>query len=519
MKAVVGIDYGTQSGRAILVDAENGHVLREHSIPYPHGVIADGLASAEDYETVLLQLLENVLTEEYRDSVLSICVDATSLTIVPVDRNGVVLCHRAAFADRKHAQIKLWKYHGAQAQADEALNLAKIMDEPFIRRTGGSLSSEWMLPKVLQIRDEDPEVYAEMDMALDLCEYLTFRLTGTVTRSKSAMGFKGQWVEDLGFPSDNYLNTLRPGFAAEFKNLMRGPILRACDVAGTLLPELARRLGLRENVVVASGVIDGHTSMAALGAMKEGDGTIVVGTSNVIAIQGTRMQEIPDICGVVKDGMIPDTYAIEAGQNCTGDMLEWYMNNMLPYGIWQQAQERKVSPHQVLLEMIEEPWKNTLAIADWWNGSRCAPSDLKLRGAMSGLSLTTRPQDIYLALLQAIVCGTRTQLELCEKYGITVTRIVATGGMTAKNPILMQQYASILNQKIYVGQVKEGPALGTAIFAAVAAGIYSTTEEAYEAMGVHDFTVYEPDTEHRTEYEIIYRNNRRLRTLLVENRP
>lgn len=517
MKAVVGIDYGTQSGRAILVDAENGRVLREHSISYPHGVMADGLASAEDYETVLMQLLEAALTEEYRESVRSICVDATSLTLVPVDTEGTVLCRRAEFADRKHAQIKLWKYHGAQPQADEALDLAKTMDEPFIRRTGGSLSSEWMLPKVLQIRDEDPEVYGKMDMALDLCEFLTYRLTGKVFRCKPAMGFKCQWAEDLGFPSDAYLNTLRPGFAEEYRHLLRGPILRACDPAAPVLPELAEKFGLPGDAVVACGVIDGHTSMAALGAMKEGDGAIVIGTSNVLAIQTTRMREIPDICGVVKDGMIPGTYGIEAGQNCTGDMLEWYMNNMLPYSVFLEARERGISPHQVLSEQVEEPWKNTLAITDWWNGSRCAPSNLKLRGAISGMSLTTRPQDIYLALLQAIACGTRDQLELCRDYGIRVTRMVATGGMTAKNPLLMQQYASILNMKIYVGQVKEGPALGTAIFAAVAAGIYETLDEAYEAMGVHEFTVYEPDTAHREEYEAIYRRNRQLRQKIVNS--
>ena len=511
MRAVIGIDYGTQSARAILVNAENGEVLCSHSVSHPHGIWEGGLVSADDYEAALYQLLEAVTPEEYKKDIEGICVDATSLTLVPMAADGRVLSQLPGMTERHHAQIKLWKYHGAQTQAEEALALAKELGEKFLGRTGGSLSCEWTLPKLLQIRDEDPESYAQIDIALDLCEFLTLRLTGKITRSVAAMGFKGLWFEDLGFPSDEFLNGIRPGFAEEYKNLMRGTVARPGDKMGYLKPELRQKLGLREDVAVATGTIDGHTSLVAMGAMEKGDAALVVGTSNVVTVQMERMCELEGICGVVKDGLAPGVYGLEGGQGCTGDMLDWYLKNMLGGEIQKEAKDRDVSPHQVLMEKVKNPWTNEVVVADWWNGSRNMPCDLSLRGTIYGLSLNTRAEDIYLALLQSIVCGTREILEKLEESGIAVTKVLATGGITKKNPLLMQEYANLLNRTIYVGQVSEGPALGSAIFAAVAAGIYENPMDAYAHMGIKEFITYEPDSEHRAEYEVLYRKNHDLR--------
>ena len=511
MSTAIGLDYGTQSARAVLVDTGTGEILHTHSISYPHGVIGEGLASVWDYEEVLFQLLDNVLCDACCEDVAGICVDATSFTLVPLNKEGNVLCQVSELSDRKHAQIKLWKYHGAQAQAEEALILAKEMSEKFLGRTGGAISCEGALPKLLQIRDEDSDVYSQIDLALDLCEFLTLRLTGNVVRSAGPMGYKALWAGDIGFPSDTFLDSLRPGFAAEYKHRMRGEVKCACDSAGVLLPELAKRFGLREDVVVATGVIDGHTSMVALGALQAGDAALVLGTSNVLSIQSDQFHEIEGICGVVWEGMTPGKYAIEGGQNCTGDMLEWYVHNMMPAAVEQVAAKRKVSPHQILTEKVAFPWKNEVIITDWWNGSRNSPCDLNLRGRISGLSLYTKPEDIYLALLQSIACGTREIIEKCEEHGVYVKRLVVTGGMAEKNSLLMREYASLLKRTIYVGQVSQGPALGAAIFAAVAAGIYKTPEEAYAFMGVHEFVTYEPDMEHGEAYEVLYRKNHALR--------
>jgi len=515
MQTVIGIDYGTQSARALLVDTETGEVLCAHSVLYPHGVMEGDLASAEDYESALLELLEHVTPLEYRHTVIGICVDATSLTLVPVAQNGKVLAQLPEFAGRHHAQIKLWKCHEAQAQANEALALAQDRQEPFLKRTGGTISSEWFLPKLLKIRDEDLEVYEQMDLAMDLGEYLTFYLTGTLTRSAGSMCYKGLWSQDLGFPSSAYLNGLRNGFAMEYAYKMRGPVKAPGEKAGFLKEELCERFGLSQKVTVAVGVLDGHTSLVALGALDEGDAALVIGTSNVLTIQTSQMIEIQGICGIAKDGLTAGLYGIDSGQNCTGDMLEWFLKHALPEKEYQSAVQQGISPHESLMKQITCPWDNTLVAADWWNGSRNAPCDLELRGTILGLSLETKSTHVYLALLQAIACGTREVLEICGAQGVCVKRLLAAGGIANKNPLLMQQYADLLNRKIYVGQMTEGPALGAAIFAAAAAGVYKTLEEAYEHMGIRDFVVYEPDIIHRDAYEKLYQRNHQLRQMIA----
>ncbi len=510
-RTVVGLDFGTQSARAVLVSAQTGEVLAVHTVRYSNDKT---LHYAKDYEEALWELLASVIPKQYRSSVAGICVDATSLTLVPLAKDGRALMQCAEFAKEPHARIKLWKYHRAQAQAEEALQLAKKLDEPFLKRSGGFISCEWTLPKLMEIRDEAPQVYEVMDMAMDLCDFLTYRLTGRVTRSKGSLCYKGLWAEDLGFPSDAFLNRLRPGLAQKYRHLLRGEVLRPADCAGVLRREIGDRLGLTDPVYVAAGVLDGHTSLAALGALKAGDAALVVGTSNVLSVQTEKLYEAEGICGIARDGQIPDLYGIDSGQACTGDMLEWYLRNMSGTDILKEAEQKKCSPHGLLAKQITEPWKNTVVAVDWWNGSRSTPCDMNLHGGIAGLSLDTHPKDIYLALLQGIVCGTREIIDAVTAQGITIRRVLATGGMAGKNPLLMQEYANLLNRPVQTGVVTEGPALGAAVFAAVAAGLYCTVGEAYEHMGIHSFVVYQPDTVHRREYEALYEKNHRMRCLL-----
>ena len=517
MQTVIGIDYGTQSARAILVDTASGEVLRSHVVRYPHGVIPGDLASVADYLFALDELLLTMTPEKYRETVVGICVDATSFTLVPIGKDGRALAERSDLIGRKHAQIKLWKCHDAQNQAGEAQALARQRNEPFLGRVGGSIQCEWALPKLIQIRDEDPEIFGQIDLALDLCEYLTYLLTGRIVRSAGSMSYKGLWSRDLSFPSDGYLNALREGFAQEYRRLLRGPVLRPGSRAGTLKPVLCARYGLREGVAVAVGILDGHTAMAALGALKPGDSVLVVGTSGVLTVQTETLAEIPDVCGVAQDGMIPGLYGIETSQSASGDMLEWYMREAVPATVTDEAQQRGISVHQLLSERVRNPWENKLTVADWWNGSRSAPCDLTLPGIICGITLSTRPEDLYLALLQAIVCGTRENVELCTRHGASVTCVRATGGAAQRNPLLMEQYASILNRTVLVGKSTEGPTRGTALYAAVAAGIYETLAEAYANMGEHEFLRYEPDTVHRAEYEALYRRNHTLREMTIQS--
>lgn len=515
MRTVIGLDYGTQSARAVLVDADTGAVLCSHAVRYPHGVMPGDLASAQDYEDALVELLEAVTHNEYKKTIAGICVDATSLTLVCVDESGTALALLPELANREQAQIKLWKRHTAQKQADEALALAKAMDEPFLGRTGGTISCEWTLPKLMEIRDEDPGVWERINAVFDLCEYLTFRLTGELTHCAGSMCFKGLWARDLGMPSKEFLDALRPGLGDDYARMLRGPVLGPGDKAGCLKKELRERFGLNEDVAVACGILDGHTALVALGALNAGDAALVLGTSSVLTIQTKQLHEIEGICGIAMDGLTKGLYGIDSGQSGTGDMLEWYMNNALPVSVWREAEEKKISPHQALMERVERPWENPVAAADWWNGSRNAPCDLSLPGTITGMNLTTKPEQIYLALLQAIVCGTGAIIDQCGRYGVKVDRLLVTGGIAGKNPLLMQEYANLLNLPVSVGQVAEGPALGAAIFAAVAAGIYESPVQAHARMGIRDFIEYRPETEHRAEYEALYRRNRALRENII----
>lgn len=511
MKTVIGIDYGTLSARGVLVNTENGKVLLKKSINYPHGVMEGSLSSAEDYENVLDELLSYLSNSEYKDTVKAICVDATSLTLVCVDKNGNTLATRPEFKDREQAQIKLWKRHKAQKQAEEALNLAKEMNEKFILRTGGTISSEWTIPKILEIRDEDKEVYDEIDLAFDLCDFLTYRLTGEVKRCAGAMTYKSSWNHDLLFPSKEYLDKLRDGFSDEYSYFLRGPVLSYGEKAGILKKEICDKYGFSEDTIVAAGVIDGHTSLIALGALNEGDSTLVVGTSNVLTLETKSLYEIEGICGIAYGGYNPGLYGIEAGQNCTGDMLQWYMENAVPEEVFKEAELKGVTAHKLLRDRIKEPYSNKMSACDWFNGSRNAPCDLSLKASIFGLTLDSKPEDIYLTLLQAIVCGTRELVELIKAEGVKIERIFATGGIAYKDPFLMQQYSNIIGVPVFVGRVSEGPAVGTSIYAAVAAGIYDSPIEAFRHMGVKEFTEYYPDIEHKEEYEKIYQRNHALR--------
>ena len=512
---VIGIDYGTQSARALLVDAATGQVLESKSIRYPRGILPGDLVEIDDYLETLDELLKAVSVPAYRDTIRGICVDATSLTLVCIAADGTPLSKLPGFADREQAKIKLWKRHEASAQASEALALAKARKEPFLGRTGGTISEEWTLPKILEIRDRDPEVYAKADAAFDLCEYLTYCLTGEIIRSVGSMCYKGTWAQDLGFPSDDYLDALRPGFAAEYKHLLRGKVCIPGECVGTISKKISETYGLPANVVVATGVLDGHTAQVALGALGAGDGALVVGTSNVLTIQTNVLQDIEGICGIAKDGQTPYLCGLDTGQACTGDMLEWYITNAVPASVKLEADEKGVGVHELLASRIKTPWESKLTVADWWNGSRNTPCDLHLSGVVHGLTMDTKPEDLYLALLQAIVCGTREIVEQCASYGVAVDRVLATGGITGKNPLLMQEYANILNKPVCVGQFSEGPALGAAIFAAVAAGVYPTVQDAYANMGIANYTTYTPDAEHRAAYEAIYTRNHKLRRLIA----
>ncbi|MBR3796683.1 MAG: ribulokinase [Clostridia bacterium] len=511
MACTIGIDFGTQSGRAVLVCTDTGEILAQAQAEYAHPLTESALVYGEDYDKALCELLTALCSHPRSGEIVGICVDATSPTVVPVAADGQLLSAHMDAEVHPMALVKLWKRHSAQRQADKALALAREMNEPFLSQTGETVSSEWMLPKVLETCEEDTEAFAKTDLTLDLCDYLTYRLTGRVTRAISSMSFKSQWLQGYGFPSADYLDALHPGFAARYPYLMRGDVLRPGEAAGELTDEWKQRLHLTQGVTVAAGQQDGFTPPVALGAVGDGDASLVLGTSTVLMLQSRTPCTVEGLCGVVRSGAVPELYSIEGGQNCTGDMLGWYMTNMLPESCAQEAREKGVSAHTLLSQRVVRPWENRLIAIDWWNGSRSAPCDLQLSGFLMGMTLSSRPEDIYLAMLQGMAVGTREIIEQCRRNGATFTAIRATGGVAKKNPLLMQQYADILGLPIAVADIEQGGAQGAAILAAVAAGVHPTVKAACAAMSAKQFVRYMPDEAHRKDYERRYHRAAKVR--------
>lgn len=515
MALMIGVDFGTQSARAVLMCAKTGEMLAQAEAHYAHPLTESALVYGEDYDKALHELLTQLCAHPRRAEIAGICVDATSPTIVPLCADGQLLSAHFDSAIHPLSLVKLWKRHTAQAQADRALALAQEMNEPFLAQTGDTVSSEWTLPKLLETCEEDPEAFEKMDLAMDLCDYLTFRLTGNVTRAISSLSFKSQWSQETGFPSDAYLNALHPGFAQRYAHLMRGKVLLPGQEAGELSDAWKEKLGLSQRVHVAGGQQDGFTPPVALGAVEDGSAALVLGTSTVIMLQSGTSCTVDGLCGVVRSGTVPGLYSIEGGQNCTGDMLGWYMANMLPQRCAQEADAAGISAHTLLSGRAMRPWENKLIAIDWWNGSRSAPCDLTLSGLLMGMTLSARPEDIYLSMLQGMAVGTRETIEQCRRNGATFTTIRATGGVAKKNPLLMQQYADILGMPIDVADIEQGGAQGAAILAAVASGEHDTILSACHAMSAKQFTRYTPDMAHRMEYERLYRRAAKSRAAIA----
>ena len=501
----MGLDFGTLSARGAVLDTADGSIAAQTEFAYPHGVSRENLYRAEDIPLALDRVMRDLTAMCDARAIRAVGVDATGYTMVCLSGDGVPLALTDPFRGREQAQIKLWKRHAAQAQAEEALNLAREREEPFLARTGWQISSEWMLPKYLEMYDADPEAFAAADLVLDLNEYLCFLLTGKILRSAGSAGYKCLRGEKGELPDAAYFDALRPGLAGAVRHVLRGTPLPPGGPGAPLLPEAAARWGLRADVTAAPGILDGHTAPILLGAVKPGDAALILGTSNVLTVQMSRFLPLHNVCGVARDGIVPGLWGVDAGQACTGEMLAWYMENLLPSSVAEAARRAGTDAHALLSSRVKEPWRNPVTVLDWWNGSRNAPTDLTLRGSVHGLSLDTAPEDIYLAMLQGIVCSDREILESMRGEGVRVDRVFAAGGMSGKNPLLMQEYANILHCPVSVGEIREGPAAASALFAALSCGIVPSVEEAYRRMGARRFRVFEPDAEHGAEYEALFR--------------
>jgi L-ribulokinase len=520
----VGVDFGTLSGRAVVVRVSDGAELGSAEHPYPHAVLDQELPSGRrlgpdwalqvpaDYVSVLRTAVPKALAASgvSADDVIGIGTDFTACTVLPVLADGTPLCELAEFADRPHAYVKLWKHHAAQRHADRINELAHERGVTWIRRYGGKISSEWEFAKGLQVLEEDPEVYQRMDHWVEAADWIVWQLCGRYVRNACTAGYKAIY-QDGAYPSDEFLGALNAGFAGFAREKVRAPIGRLGDLAGPLSQQAAEWTGLRPGIAVAVGNVDAHVTAPAAQAVEPGQMVAIMGTSTCHVLNGDTLEEIPGMCGVVDGGIIDGLYGYEAGQSGVGDIFGWYVRSGLPESYLRDAQTRGLDLHELLTELAaaQPVGAHGLVALDWHNGNRSLLVDHELSGAIVGQTLSTKPEDMYRALLESTAFGTRTIIEAFNAGGVPVTELIIAGGLL-KNRLLLQIYADVTRFSLSVVASGQGPALGSAIHAAAAAGAYPDVRAAARAMGKVRRAVYVPDEAASVRYDALYAEYRSL---------
>jgi L-ribulokinase len=516
---VVGVDFGTLSGRAVVVRAVDGTELGSAVHDYRNGVMdarlpATGeplppdwaLQDPEDYRDVLRTAVPAAIAAAGIDpaSVIGIGTDFTACTILPVLADGTPLCQLPDLAGRPHAYAKLWKHHAAQPQADRINALAHQRGEPWIARYGGKISAEWQFAKGLQLLEEDPEIYGRAERWIEAADWIIWQLCGTETRNACTAGYKGIW-QDGHYPSREFLAALNPAFAGFADDKLAHPVSPLGARAGSLTGQAAAWTGLPEGIAVAVGNVDAHVTPPAANAIAAGQMVIIMGTSNCHVMNGAALAEVPGMCGVVDGGIVAGRWGYEAGQTGVGDIFAWFADRAVPAPYTEEAARRGMSVHDLLsAEAAAQPaGAHGLIALDWLNGNRSVLVDHHLSGVVAGLTLATRPPDIYRALIESTAFGTRVIIDAFEAAGIGVSELVIAGGLTA-NELIMQVYADVTRRPLGLVSSGQGPALGSAIHAAVAAGAYPDVPAAAAAMGSHLPAVYAPDPASADVYDDLY---------------
>lgn len=524
-QVVVGVDFGTLSGRAVVVRVADGAELGSAVHEYPHGVIDQvlprtgerlppewALQQPHDWREVYQTAVPAAVADAGVDpqAVVGIGTDFTACTMVPTTDDGTPLCELPEFVDRKHAYPKLWRHHAAQPQADRINRLAAEREEWWLPRYGGFISSEWETAKGLQILEEDPEIYAAIGHWTEGTDWIVWQLTSSYTRSVSSAGFKGIYQDGL-YPSREFLAALHSDFAGFIEDKVAWPIIELGARAGTLSRLAAKWTGLPPGIPVASGNIDAHVAAPAVQGIGPGQMVAIMGTSTCHIMNHAELVDVPGMSGVVRDGVASGMVGYEAGQSGVGDIFGWLADHHVPARYQQQADDRGISVHQVLTELAQEqrPGEHGLLALDWHSGNRSVLVDHDLSGVIIGETLATRAEDIYRALIEATAMGTRKIVETFVASGVPVTEFIVAGGL-AQNEMVMQIYSDVLNMPLSLAGSAQASALGAAIHGAVAAGSYPDVYEASAAMGRLDRAVYAPIDDHVPVYDQLYEDYTRI---------
>ncbi|MFH1184541.1 MAG: ribulokinase [Chloroflexota bacterium] len=521
----LGIDFGTESGRAVLVDVSNGDELATSIYEYSNGVIDEklpgtnislepdwALQDPQDYIRTFQNAVPAVLKSSGVEAadVIGIGIDFTACTMLPVKADGTPLCTLPEFREHPHAWVKLWKHHAAQPEADQINEGARRMGETWLDRYGGKISSEWFFSKTLQILNEAPEIYAAADRLIEAADWVVWQLTGVETRNACTAGYKAIWSKREGFPAKEFLAALHPQLASVIDDKMSRDIRPVGQRAGGLTPQAAQWTGLKPGTAVAIANVDAHVAVPAATVTEPGRMVMIMGTSTCDMVLGTEEHMVPGMCGYVEDGIIPGFYGYEAGQSCVGDHFAWFMQRCVPAAYDEEAKERGLDLHQLFEERAArlKPGESGLLALDWWNGNRSILVDVDLTGLLIGATLATKPEEMYRALIEATAYGKRIIIEAFQRNGVPIHELIACGGLPERNKLLMQIYADVIGLPIRLSASRQTPALGSAMFGAVAAGSkaggWDSIYDAARAMAHLKDEKYIPIPGNQAIYEKLY---------------
>jgi L-ribulokinase len=529
----IGVDFGSESGRAVLVDVADGTQLATAVYPYSNGVIDKrlplpdrevplppdwALQDPEDYLRVFQTTVPAVLRDSGVDpaEVIGLGVDFTACTMLPVTADGTPLAVLPELRANPHAWVKLWKHHAAQPEADRINETAARRGEGWLPKYGGKISSEWFFSKALQILDEAPDVYARADRLIEAADWVVWRLTGVETRNPTTAGYKAMWSKRDGFPERAYFEALDARLADVVDTKLTRDIAVMGDRAGGLTDEAAAWTGLRPGTAVAVANVDAHVAVPASTVIEPGRMVAIMGTSTCHMVLAPDEHLVPGICGYVEDGILPGFFGYEAGQSCVGDHFAWFVEHAVPARYTDEARERGIDIHALLQDYASRlrPGESGLLALDWWNGNRSVLVDADLGGLLIGATLATTAPEIYRALVEATAYGTRVIIEALEANGVPVNEVIAAGGLADKSPLIMQIYADVTGRPFRLSGSDQTPALGSAMFGAVAAGPgaggFASIEDASRAMARLKDLTYEPDPEATRVYDVLFREYVRL---------
>jgi L-ribulokinase len=524
-KYSIGIDFGTESGRTVLVDVATGEEVATSVYEYKDGVIDEVLPGTDirldadfalqnpaDYVETVKATIPAVLEGSGVDpgDVIGLGTDFTACTMMPIDEQGTPLCLKEEWRDNPHAWVKIWKHHAAQPEANKLNDIARRRGEEFLSRYGGKISSEWLFPKIWQILDEAPQIYEATARFIEGADWIVLQLVGQEKRNLCTAGYKAIWEKSTGYPADDFFAALDPRLRHVVDEKLSREIYPLGARAGGLTRQMSEWTGLREGTAVSIGNVDAHVSVPACTVTTPGCMVMIMGTSICHMVLGTEKKIVEGMCGVVEDGIIPGYFGYEAGQSCVGDHFAWFVEHATPPEYHEEAARRGWDLHRLLEEKAGKlnPGESGLLALDWWNGNRSILVDVDLTGMLLGATLATRAEEIYRALIEATAYGTRIIIETFEKSGVAVDELVACGGLPERNRLLMQIYSDVTGRAIKVAASPQTPALGSAMHGAVAAGKnaggYGGIFEAAKQMAHLKDEAYRPIPDHLVVYDRLY---------------